>query len=190
MTRPTSSRGTLCTARIRATPSWSTRLMMPPSVSSNSTAPAITRCSRLSRSSSEEIDATTLRSVVASISSELDLDSPLHRVIAGAVELLDTEGGIISLVDQDGVARMRAVHNVPRELVGRVIEPGEGLIGQVLLTRQPLIVEHYGRDLPRPLPEGKPVRSGVAVPVWWHDRMVGVFGVLGRDPARVFNAED
>ena len=155
------------------------------------TAAGAIRTARAAAQSARELrrrDA--LRSVVASISSELDLDSLLHRVIAGAVELLDTEGGIISLVDQDGVARMRAVHNVPRELVGRVIEPGEGLIGQVLLTRQPLIVEHYGRDLPRPLPEGKPVRSGVAVPVWWHDRMVGVFGVLGRDPARVFNAED
>ena len=131
-----------------------------------------------------------LRSVVASISSELDLDSLLSRVIAGAVELLDTEAGIISLVDQDGATRIRAVHNVPLDLVGRVIEPGEGLTGQVLLTRRAVIVENYGRDLPRPLTEGRPVRSGVAVPVWWQDRLVGVFGVLDRDRSRVFNAED
>jgi signal transduction histidine kinase len=128
--------------------------------------------------------------VVASISSELDVDSLLHRVIAGAAELLDTDSGVISLMEDDGGTRIRAVHNLPLDLVGRLIEPGEGLSGQVVLTRQPVVVDNYTRDLPRPLREGLPVESGVAVPVWWHDRMVGVFGVLARDRSRLFSAED
>jgi signal transduction histidine kinase len=131
-----------------------------------------------------------LRRVVAAISSELDLDSLFGRVIAGAVELLDTDDGVISLIDQDGTARVRAVHNLPPGVVGRPIAPGDGITGHVLVTREPVVVENYARDLPRPLPDAPHVESGVAVPVWWQGRMIGVFGVLARDPFRVFTAQD
>ncbi len=107
-----------------------------------------------------------LRRVVASISSELDQDSLFGRVIAGAVELLDTDGGVISLIDHDGTMRIRAVHNVPEAIVGRVVAPGEALSNRW------------------------ESESGVAVPVWWQDRMIGVFGVVARDRARVFSAQD
>jgi signal transduction histidine kinase len=107
-----------------------------------------------------------LRRVVASISSELDQDSLFGRVIAGAVELLETDGGVISLIDQDGALRIRAAHNLPEATVGQVIGAGEDITGQV-----------HGQ-------------SGVAVPIWWQDRMIGVFGVLARDRARVFSAQD
>jgi signal transduction histidine kinase len=146
---------------------------------------------RLSAQSHRELrrrDA--LRGVVASISSELDQDSLFGRVIAGAVELLESDSGVISLIGPDGLTHIRAVHNLPSALVGRRIEPGEGLIGEVLRSRQPAVVDNYQRDLPRPLQEGVDVGSGVAVPVWWQDRLIGVFGVLSRDRTRVFTAED
>jgi signal transduction histidine kinase len=131
-----------------------------------------------------------LRRVVASISSELDQDSLFGRVIAGAVELLDTDAGVISLIDQDGTMRIRAVHNLPEEIVGRVIAPGEGITGQVRATCQAVVIEQYARDLPRPLQDAPLIESGVAVPVWWQDRMLGVFGVLASDRSRVFSAQD
>ncbi|MDQ6670507.1 MAG: hypothetical protein M3069_07090, partial [Chloroflexota bacterium] len=53
-----------------------------------------------------------LRKVVESISSELDLDSLLGRVVGSAVELLDADSGVISLIDPHGAARIRAVHNL------------------------------------------------------------------------------
>jgi GAF domain-containing protein len=46
-----------------------------------------------------------LRKVVASISSELDLDTLLSRVVGSTVELLDADTGLISLIDRDGAAR-------------------------------------------------------------------------------------
>ncbi|HEY2595550.1 MAG TPA: GAF domain-containing protein, partial [Chloroflexota bacterium] len=107
-----------------------------------------------------------LRRVVASISSELDQDSLFGRVIAGAVELLDTDGGVIGLIDQDGTMRIRAVHNLPEAIVGREVALGEALTGRW------------------------ESESGVAVPVWWQDRMIGVFGVLAHDRSRVFSAQD
>src|SRR5207253_7626288 len=94
-----------------------------------------------------------LRKVVASISSELDLDSLLSRVVASAVELLEGANGVISLIDRDGAARIRAVHNLPQHAVGAVLAPGQGITGQVLATRQPVVVEHYVHDLPGPSAE-------------------------------------
>jgi GAF domain-containing protein len=131
-----------------------------------------------------------LRKVVASISSELDLDSLLGRVVASAVELLEGTSGVISLIDRDGAARVRAVHNLPKRVVGAVLAPGEGITGQVLATRQPVVVEHYVQDLPKPLVEAGDAEAGVAVPVWWQGQLMGVFGVLAEARSRVFNAQD
>jgi GAF domain-containing protein len=131
-----------------------------------------------------------LRKVVASISSELDLDSLLGRVVANAVELLEGTSGVISLIDRDGAARVRAVHNLPEHMVGALLAPGEGITGQVLATRQAVVVEHYGKDLPKPLVEAGKAEAGVAVPVWWQGQLMGVFGVLAEDRARIFNAQD
>src|SRR5205085_6528349 len=80
-------------------------------------------------------------------------------VIAGAVELLDTDSGFISIVEPDGACRVRAAHNLPEAIVGTTIEPAAG-------------------------------RTDVAVPVWEHNTMIGVFGVLARDGSRVFDHED
>jgi signal transduction histidine kinase len=131
-----------------------------------------------------------LRKVVASISSELDLDSLLGRVVGSAVELLDADSGVISLIDREGAARIRAVHNLPESIVGGVLRPGDGISGQVLATREAVVVEHYVEDIPRPLVEAGHVESGVAVPVWWQGQLTGVFGLLARDVSRVFNAQD
>ena len=50
--------------------------------------------------------------MVVSISSELDLDHLLERVVQSAVELLNATGGSISLVDGEGVASIQAVYNL------------------------------------------------------------------------------
>ena len=76
-----------------------------------------------------------MRRVVASISSELDLDSLFDRVVGSAVELLDADSGVISLIDDDGAARVRAVHNLAPEyadyLAKRPNEPVNVLLAAV-----------------------------------------------------------
>jgi GAF domain-containing protein len=131
-----------------------------------------------------------LRTVVAAISSELDLDSLLARVVGGAVELLDAYSGTISLVDRAGIARVRAVYNLPNRFVGRFLGPGAGIIGQVVATRAPVVVENYTRDLPGPLPEFHHVRSAIGVPVWWQGQVTGVFAVFADEPNRLFDEHD
>lgn len=130
-----------------------------------------------------------LRKVVASISSELDLDSLLERVVGSAVELLEGNTGVITLMDPDGVGRIRAVHNLPQHLVGAELSPGDGITGQVLATGE-AVVEHYMQELLKPFAEVTRAAAGVAVPVWWQGQLMGVFGVLAEDRSRVFDAHD
>lgn len=153
-------------------------------------ATAIRNARLFAQSNRELLRRDALSKVVASISSELDLDSLFGRVLRGAVDLLDADSGVISLIDSDGTARVRAVHNLEPGFAGHIIAPGEGITGQVLLARQAVVVDHYVEELPYPLLESPNVESGVAVPVWWHDRMVGVFGVMASARSRLFNAQD
>ncbi len=131
-----------------------------------------------------------LRRVVADVSSELDLGSLLERVTASAVELLHATSGSISLADRAGKGQIRAVHNLPQELVGLTLAPGQGMAGQVLERREPVIVADYAGDLPRPFASIQMVRAGVAVPIWWQGQLTGVFAVFDSKPSRVFDEQD
>jgi GAF domain-containing protein len=131
-----------------------------------------------------------LRRAVAAISSELNLDSLLARIVRSAVDLLDSHSGTISLVDRGGSAHVRAVHNLPHGYVGRVIGPGEGIIGQVIAAHGPVVVDNYARDLPAPLPEFHHMRSAIGVPVWWQGQLTGVFAVFADEPNRHFDDQD
>lgn len=131
-----------------------------------------------------------LRKVVESISSELDLNSLLARVAESTVNLLDATRGSISLVESDGEARIRAVHNMPAPLVGVAIGPVDGLTGQVLATHRPAVVRDYARDLSGPLAGLEHLRAGIAVPIWWQSRLVGIFAVFDEHEGRVFDEHD
>ena len=105
-------------------------------------------------------------------------------MVGSAVELLDADTGIVSLVEREGVARIRAVHNLPQEVVGAVVAVGQGLTGQVLSTRDAVIVKHYSRDLPNPFAVAAHVAAAVAVPVWLQGQLVGQWVVESKQPQR------
>ncbi|MDF3038381.1 MAG: two component transcriptional regulator, LuxR family [Thermomicrobiales bacterium] len=135
-----------------------------------------------------QLDA--LREVVESISSELDLEALLERIIASAVALLDAHAGAISLVgaDIDAPRRLVATHNLEAEgLAIRGIPARAGLMGEVLARRGPVIVERYD-DVAQPLPDSAFHRLApwIAVPIWWQGDIVGTFGVAGNEPGRRF----
>jgi DNA-binding NarL/FixJ family response regulator/signal transduction histidine kinase len=135
-----------------------------------------------------QLDA--LREVVESISSELDLEALLERIIASAVALLGAHAGAISLVGADANAprRLVATFNLDAEgLATRGIPASAGLMGEVLARRGPVIVERYD-DVAQPLPDSAFHRLApwIAVPIWWQGDIVGTFGVAGNEPGRRF----
>jgi signal transduction histidine kinase len=131
----------------------------------------------------------SLREVIESIGAELDLRSLLTRIVRLACELLDAEDGAIGLYDTArGVIRTEAIFRMPEEELGAEMPPGVGLAGQVLLTRAPVVLQHYGM-LPQPLHTELPENPVVGVPLFWGERLVGVFG-LGARPPRRFGPAD
>ena len=136
----------------------------------------------------QQLDA--LREVVESISSELDLEALLERIVASAVSLLDAYAGAISLVgaDLDAPRRLVVTHNLEAEgLDTRGIPSRAGLMGEVIARRAPVIVEHY-HEIAEPLPDSAFHRLApwIAVPIWWQGEIIGTFGVAAKDPGRRF----
>ena len=133
----------------------------------------------------------TLREVVESISSELDQERLLHRIVAAAVDLLRAYGGAVGLVQPGGdVLSLAALVNVPEE-PGTLIPAGSGVMGLALGARGPVIAQDYG-ELPAPLPLEAlyHLSPWLAVPIFWQGAITGVFGICAADPTRHFTDED
>src|ERR1043166_5766741 len=87
----------------------------------------------------------SLREVIESISSELELRPLLTRIVRHACELLNADNGTIGLVDIDrNVIRTEAAYRMPESEIGAEMKPGVGLAGQVFRTRAPIILDRYG----------------------------------------------
>src|SRR5581483_2018329 len=83
----------------------------------------------------------SLREVIESISSELELRPLLTRIVQNACELLDAENGTIGLVDEERqVVCTEAAYNMPLGEIGAASPPGVGIFGQVYLTHQPIVM--------------------------------------------------
>ena len=126
----------------------------------------------------------SLREVIESISSELELRPLLTHIIRRACELLDGSMGSIGLYDaRQGVIRMEAVHNMPESEIGMELAPGMGLNGLILETRAPVVLDRYELVKVMTAPEFRD-RAVVGVPIFWRDRLMGAFGVGAPQPRR------
>lgn len=127
----------------------------------------------------------SLRELIESISSELELRPLLTGIVRSACVLLGTPVGAIGLYDARRNAILRsAVFGLPESaLEGPDLLPGEGLAGQVLLARRPVIVERYG-DLPQPLRFATEDHAAIGVPIVRRGRFLGCFSVAAPPPRR------
>jgi len=131
----------------------------------------------------------SLREVIESISSELELRPLLTRIVRHACDLLGADNGAIGLVDfQRKLIRTEAIYCMPDCELGAEMPPGVGLAGHVYQSRQPIVLERYGDIRIPTLPELS-VNAVIGVPIFWHDELIGFFG-LGSAPPRKFSHND
>lgn len=131
----------------------------------------------------------TLRQIIESISSELELRPLLTSIVKHACELLAADRGTIGLVDEERqVIRSEAVYKMPPDELGAEMPKGIGLAGQVLESQQPLILNHYG-VLDNPTQAELVQDAVIGLPIFWRERMIGFFGI-GAAPPRQFNEQD
>src|ERR1051326_9261144 len=87
--------------------------------------------------------------------------------------------------------RMHVATGVNSHLVGSSVGLGQGLVGLVWQTGQPVTVNDYANWPGRiPAPVYDAVRAAVAVPITSGSETVGVFGVLYVDEQRHFGPSE
>jgi signal transduction histidine kinase len=133
-----------------------------------------------------------LNEVAERITSELELDRILPKVLQIAEDLIGADGGIIALFDQQSnLIRYPYIHNLPGELKDIAVPREEGLAGEVMTASRPTVVQNY-RTYPRAIPAfvEAGVTSVVGVPIVSGDQSFGTLALASLDEARDFSDRD
>lgn len=138
----------------------------------------------------------TLSEVSVAISSTLDLETALQRVMDCAVQILNAEAGSLLLMDPRGKELTFEVVLGPTgaNLLGLRTEVGKGIVGTVAKTGQPLIINDAPAD-PRwnvAFDEATDFHTKdiLCVPMLSHERVVGVVEVINKQDGTVFSEEE
>ncbi len=142
------------------------------------------------RQRAEETEA--LRATLADITAELELPRLLKAVLERATVLLKATGGDLGLYleEQDEIVIVVS-HNMGKDYAGTRMKPGEGAMGWVALTCEPLVLDDYTSWEKRsPQYLDGPWKAVLAVPMLTGGRTVGAIGLVDSDPSRQFSAWD
>ena len=133
-----------------------------------------------------------LNEVAEKITSELELDRVLPKVLQIAEELVGADGGVIALFDRETeLIGYPYLHNLPQELANVTVPKGEGLAGEVMSTGRPAVIEDYqtyAGAVPAFVEAG--VTSVVAVPIASGDQSFGTLALVSLDEAKSFSDRD
>jgi len=133
-----------------------------------------------------------LLETLAGVTGELELDKLFQAILERAVTLLGVSGGELALVDGDtGELVIAASHQMGTNAVGTRMAVGEGAMGQVAHTLEPLIIPNYQSWRSRSEKYTQDVvQTVMSVPLLVRDRLVGVIAVVHRDEGHTFTEGD
>jgi len=126
------------------------------------------------------------------INSQLDLAVLLQTIIERAASLLDTDMGGLYLVQPDNASLVLVVsHNLPGSYLGVSLKFGEGLSGQVALTKAPVMTEDYRIwDKKASIYTDSPFRRSLGVPLKLKNQFIGVVTVTDSKRTGVFSEDE
>jgi signal transduction histidine kinase/DNA-binding response OmpR family regulator len=128
---------------------------------------------------------------MAEISAELELSRLLQAIVERAVLLLGASGGELAIYDEDHRELLVVIsHNMEQDYTGIRLALGEGAMGHVAQTHEPLIVEDYlkweGQS-----PQYTPISVvTLAAPLLVSGRLVGAISIADLNLARQFTPDD
>ena len=130
--------------------------------------------------------------VAEEVTSELELDKILPKVMQIAVTLADADGGVIALLDEERqVITYPYVHRLPDQLAEVTVSMEEGLSGEVMTTGLPTIIDNYQtyhRRVPAFVEAG--LTSVAVVPIVSGERTFGALSVLSLNEAKSVSERD
>lgn len=126
------------------------------------------------------------------LSGELELGRLLHAMLERAVALLGVTGGELAIYDEEHHELLIAASlHMGADEIGTRMAVGEGAMGRVAETREPLVIPRYQEWANRSSQYTRDtVQSVVAAPLLIGTRLVGVIAAVHSDPDRQFGEED
>lgn len=153
---------------------------------------AIARARLLEEERQRADEQKALLDTMADLSAELELSKVLQAVLERAVALLGVTGGEVAIHDEEREELVvLASENIGKDSTGTRLKVGEGAMGQVAQTHEPLIIPNYGEWLSRSNKYSDvTVHSVMAAPLLIGRRLVGAIATVHADPDRVFDEAD
>ncbi len=133
-----------------------------------------------------------LLDTLADLSGELQLESLLDAVLNRAVALLGVTGGELAVFDEarDDLVIV-AARGIGRSSIGTRMRRGEGGMGYVATSHEPLIIPNYQQWEGRSQQYGHSTIQAVAVvPLLIGSRLVGAIAAVHSDPDRKLGESD
>ena len=126
------------------------------------------------------------------VTSELELDTVLQRLVEEVTKLLGADAADCYLLDTErGVLRCAAVHGFDPGLVGFEFTPELGVAGAALGRSAPVAADDYASiEAPVPHEAYDGFSRALVAPMVWAGETRGVLGVGLRDPERRFASSD
>lgn len=138
-------------------------------------------------------ELTTLYAVGQSVTSLLDLDKLLNRVVEAAVYISNADEGWLLLVDEETEELyLRAAQGMGKSQArGFRLKIKDSLVGSVVRTGEPLLATGSLKTEERlKVKTGYLVGSLLYAPLKVKGRVIGVLGVANRTPSRKFGQEN
>ncbi|MGQ9927242.1 MAG: diguanylate cyclase [Chloroflexaceae bacterium] len=133
-----------------------------------------------------------LREVTLTISSALDIDTILDRVVKLSIDLLGADAGALSLYDaeRDCIWTEHAI-GIDGLVGSGPIVRGTGVVWELLDSGQSLLLNDY-MNLPHAIPllVERNVHAVVAVPIRTSHKILSVLGIYHLQPGRKFTQRD
>jgi two-component system phosphate regulon sensor histidine kinase PhoR len=125
-----------------------------------------------------------------SVTSSLDLEEVLRRVVEAAVFVSGAEEGSLMLLDAEKQNELyvRASKNLDSASDSMRLRVQDSLAGQVLQSRQPLVVDH--NNAKQKITTTYLVKALVYVPIISQNEAIGVLSVVNRHRDKPFNNRD
>jgi PAS domain S-box-containing protein len=135
-------------------------------------------------------ELTVLNTIAAAVSQTLEIQQVLSAALQETMMVLNAEGGIVYLFDEDSQSFLPTIHHglspdVLEEMSG--FKPGAGVLGRTTRNHHPVFVPDFGRD-PRsnaPAAVSAGWRSLVGVPLETVGETVGVMAILSREEGKL-----
>ncbi len=142
------------------------------------------------RSRADEREA--LLATIADLSAELELSRVLETVLGRAVTLLGASGGELATYDEArGDLVIAANHNMVEDSRGTRLVVGEGAMGVVVQSGEPMMIPDYQQWAGRSTQYARiDAHAVIVAPLLIGHRAVGAINVWHEDPTRTFNDAD